>query len=146
MNVKAIKQPDTSGLVSDLTPALVEAGQALIAQMHMRASRGIGLNDAEMPAYSPEYAKQKKQRGRSASPRNLTSSGSMLRSIHLISTSVEGTAATITIGFSNANDGRKAAYNQAIAPWFGASPKDTELVSRLLQDRIAQTLAAKGQS
>jgi hypothetical protein len=145
MNIKATKQPDTSGLVGDLTPALVEAGQALIAQMHMRTSRGIGLNDAEMPAYSPDYAKQKKKAGRSAQPRNLTNSGSMLRSIHLVSTSVEGTSATITIGFSNANDARKAAYNQAIAPWFGASPKDVEIVTRLFRDRVAKLLKAKGQ-
>lgn len=140
MNQKATTLPDPSDLASRVVPALVEAGQALIAQMHLRASRGIGLNDAAMPQYSDSYAERKRKRGRDATTRNLTETGSMLRSIHIESVRTEGTTATLTIGFSNANDLRKAAYNQQIAPWFGASPRDQEIIGRLLETRMAELL------
>ena len=140
MNIRRDQMPDATELAQRLAPALVEAGQALIAQMHMRVQRGIGLDDSAMPAYADSTAKQKRKRGRDVTTRNLTETGSMLRSMHLESVSVDGTAAEIVIGFSNAEDGRKAAFNQQRAPWFGASPKDQEIIGEVLTERISDIL------
>lgn len=140
MQIKGDQLPNTEQLVNLLSPALVEAGQAFIAQNQMRASRGIGLDDAPMPRYANSTAKQKRKRGQESKVRTLTDTGSMLRSIHMESLSVEGSRAEIVIGFSNADDARKAAYNQARAPWFGASPQDQQVIQELLTARISQIL------
>ena len=93
-----------------------------------------------MPSYANSTAQQKRKRGRDATVRNLTDTGSMMRSIHIESVTVEGSHAEITTGFSNAEDAQKAVYNQRRAPWFGASPKDQEVVEEVLTTRIAEIL------
>ena len=140
MNIRREQLPSADDLAPMLAPALAEAGQALIAQIHMRALRGVGVDDAEMPRYAASTVASKKRRGRDATTRTLTESGSMLRSIHVVETAVSGSRASVVIGFSNTDDARKAAHNQRIAPWFGASPKDTEVVGKLLTARIGELL------
>ena len=140
MHIVVDQLPDPAGMVQKIEPALVEAAQALVAMIQIRASRGIGLDDAGMPDYSPEYAKQKSAAGRDSSVRNLTDTGSMLRSIHLESIKTGGQRSQIVLAFSKAEDARKATFNQRIAPWFGASPKDRQVMLELLKKRIPQLL------
>jgi len=143
MAIEVVSLPSFENLPDKGSSALVEAGQALIAQIHRRVSRGIGVNDAAMPRYSEATAKQRAKRGRETRVRNLMDSGSMLRSIHLESVSVEGSTATVTIGFSNAQDRLKAEYNQRIAPWFGASPSDKKIIIALLREHMGQAMQEK---
>lgn len=140
MNVKRKEMPNPSRMAHLLEPAMVEAGQALVAQIHRRALLGIGLDDAKMPDYADSTAKRKRKKGHETAFRTLTETGSMLRSMHVESISVGNQSATITIGFSNAEDGKKAAYNQSRTPWFGASPRDREVLQELLKGRIQQIL------
>ena len=137
MNVKATEQPDPSGLAEQVLPALVEAGTSAIALMNLRTMRGEGIDDQQMKAYSKGYAKRK------AGPtdtRNLTVSGSMMRSLHLESVRAEGSTATVVIGFSNAEDKRKAEWNEKISPWFGASPADRQIIIKQLQARLGKSI------
>ncbi len=126
-----------------VVPAFVEAGQAMIAQIRLRASRGVGIDDAQMKAYSPGYARQKQGRGRDVSVRNLSDTGSMLRAIHLESVQVDGPVLTISIGFADAFSKEKARWNHAIDRWWGASPNDRKVVIDLLRSRILKRMKEK---
>ncbi len=140
MRVETTEKPDTSKAFDGLTPALVEAAQALIAQIQRRASRGVGVDDSQMPSYSKTYAAIRQKRGRDPRVRNLTMSGSMLRSLHLVSVNQDRSQIVIEIGFANAQDYKKALWNQRVSPWFGASPADRKIIVKLLQERIGQAV------
>jgi hypothetical protein len=101
------------------TKILTAVAQALILSIRRRVARGVGVDDAPMPAYSSWYAAIK---GRSG-PRDLLVTGRMLASI-VSRRSYDGAE----IYISDADSTRKARDNQRRARWFGVSPTDRKHV------------------
>jgi hypothetical protein len=109
---------------------LAAAAQALILSIRRRVARGVGVDDAPMPAYSSWYAAIK---GRSG-PRDLLVTGRMLASI-VSRRSYDGAE----IYISDADSARKASDNQRRARWFGVSPTDRKHVIAVARRALRPT-------
>ena len=112
------------------TKILTAAAQALILSIRRRVARGVGVDDAPMPAYSSWYAEIK---GRSG-PRDLLVTGRMLASI--VS---RRTSAGAEVYISDAESARKARDNQRRARWFGVSPTDRKHVIAVARRALRAT-------
>jgi hypothetical protein len=121
--------------------ALAEMATTQIALIQIRAEKGVGLDDAPMPAYSAAYARIKAKAGRSAAERNLTWSGSMLRAIVVDRVARDENGLFAEIKFATQEQAQIAAYNQGIAPWFGVSPSDQKTLTRVAMRRLEEVAA-----
>lgn len=121
--------------------ALAEMATTQIALIQLRAEKGIGLDDAPMPAYSAAYARIKSKAGRSVSERNLTWSGSMLRAIVVDQVGRDERGFFAEIKFATQQQAQLAAYNQERAPWFGVSPNDQKTLTRVALRRLEEVAA-----
>ena len=111
----------------------IEVAQAQIVNIRMRVQRGVGLNDAPMPAYSQLYKMQRMQSGRKGNPRTLLWSGKMLRAMRALRVERTSSSVTVIIGFSDPLSDRKADANQRRAPWFGISQRDAARIRALME-------------
>ena len=105
-----------------------------IANIQLRVAKGIGLNDSQMPDYSPSYKRYRKKKGRDSSVRKLEFTGRMLNA--LFAEKLGEKAAKIY--FLDAQNRMKAYYNQRRIEWFGISEKDRGYLMRSLEKKIAQ--------
>lgn len=123
---------------SDLEGAAIEMGQAQIANIQLRLTRGLGVDDAPMKMYSKKYAAHRERSGRESQIRTLNFTGSMQRSLAIKEVSKNGQEIVVKVGFSNPQDEAKAAYNQQRTPWFGVSPQDEAALRRVVELRLAE--------
>jgi len=77
------------------------------------------------------YAAYKRALGKSGN-RDLEESGRMLNSITIADSGPDH----ITLGFSREEEQQKALGNQAIAPWFGLSPRDVDKLTPFVAEQI----------
>lgn len=131
---------DALGLPPDqqLLDAAREMGEAQIANIQIRLTKGIGLDDAPMAPYSPAYAKKRERIGMESQIRTLNFTGSMQRSLSIRSAQKIGSEIVVEVGFANPSDQEKAAYNQQRTPWFGVSPQDEAALRRVVELRLAE--------
>lgn len=122
--------------------ALAEMATTQIVLIQRRAEKGIGLDDAPMPAYSAAYARIKAKAGRSVSERNLTWSGSMLRAIVVDQVGRDERGFFAEIKFATQAQAEIAGYNQERAPWFGVSPSDAKTLEKIAQRRLEAVATA----
>lgn len=113
-----------------------ELAQTQIVNIRSRMQRGLGLLDAPMPPYRPMTVEMRKRHGRQTDLRDLTFTGSMLRSIH--ATMLGPSRAKIA--FSDAANIEKARKNQRIAQWFGFSQGDRDKLRELMKQILASLL------
>lgn len=121
-----------------LLDAARELGEAQVANMQIRLTRGLGVDDAPMAPYSKAYAQKRERIGMESRFRTLNFTGSMQRSIHIQHVQQQGSEIVVKVGFTNPKDQEKATYNQQRTPWFGVSPQDEATLRRVVQLRLAE--------
>lgn len=121
-----------------LFEAAREMGEAQIANIQLRLTKGLGVDDAPMAPYSKEYAKKRERIGMESQLRTLNFTGSMQRSLTLKDVRKEGDDIAVKVGFTNPKDEEKAAFNQQRTPWFGVSPQDEATLRRVVELRLAE--------
>lgn len=136
-----------SPLTTEDSMRIVEAAAAEFkASLVIRVGMGLGLDDGAMKykgkVYSARYALKRAKTKRDVDKRYLNWSGNMLGGIDPIEAETKGTQAIS--GLTIAGDQtEKALYNQAMTPWFGASPVDKEVIMETAQDVLNTILKEK---
>lgn len=124
-------------LLDNMKSALVAVASDALVSVRMRVAKGVGLDDKPMKAYSPEYAKRKKNKGRQVKKRDLTMTGTMLGSLHVADVVADGEdnfSVAITLG--DARSKQLALYNQQTSPWFGFSKNDMDQIEASMKDHF----------
>jgi len=92
----------------------------------------------EQGTYSKRYSKVREKRR--VDIRDLTFTGAMIKSVVVdrLETTATGASAVITV----TNDQKeKAAYNQAMSPWFGISPQDEQAILAVVEAELQKILS-----
>ncbi len=132
--------------------AIVEAGaQVAVAQIKNRTRAGIGIDDKPMKTkskkpnrfgtYAESTSRQRGKEGRNVDVRDLTMTGRMIQGVLVESVQVQVDSATAFVSIAN-SEKEKAAFNQALTPWFGLSPTDRELVKSTIEQELRKAIAS----
>ena len=146
---KKIELPIPKEISSETALALVEvAGATGAASIKLRTRAGKGVDDQKMKTkssdpneqgtYSKRYSKVREKRR--VDIRDLTFTGAMIKSVVVdrLETTATGASAVITV----TNDQKeKAAYNQAMSPWFGISPQDEQAILAVVEAELQKILS-----
>lgn len=123
-------------LEDNMKSALVAVAADALVSVRMRVAKGVGLDDKPMKAYSPGYAKRKKDKGRQVKKRDLTMTGTMLGSLHVADVEQDGDRFSVAVTFGDARSKQLALYNQQTSPWFGFSKNDLEQIEASTKDHF----------
>ena len=146
---KKIELPIPKEISSETALALVEvAGSTGAASIKLRTRAGKGVDDQKMKTkssdpneqgtYSKRYSKVREKRR--VDIRDLTFTGAMIKSVVVdrLETTATGASAVITV----TNDQKeKAAYNQAMSPWFGISPQDEQAILAVVEAELQKIIS-----
>jgi len=138
-------------ITSKTALAIVDvAGQVGAASIKLRTKAGVGVDDQKMktPSKSPNsartyaksYGKRRDKQGRRVDIRDLTITGQMVKSVLLDRVEATPTGAQGVITVTN-DQKEKAAYNQALTPWFGLSPADEQAIAAAVEAELQKIIS-----
>ena len=129
---------------------IVLAGaQAAVSKIKTRTRDGIGVDDKPMKTksktpnrwgtYSDSTSQRREKEGRNVDIRDLTRTGRMIQGVIVENVQVTENGATAFVTVAN-SEKEKAAYQQAMTPWFGLSPLDVELVESVITEELRKAV------
>ena len=93
-----------------------------------------------MENYAESTKDRREKKGRQTGLRDLSFTGSMLRSMNVSSIKRDSRGYTATISFSRRQDAIKAFWNQKREKWFGVSRKDSKILTAIAEKRLQEKL------
>lgn len=140
--------------VESISEAMVFALAADLAGLiRNRVSQGLGSDDRpmlspskeSMGAYSRDYAKYRREKGRTTDSRDLAFTGRMMAGITVDGPYREGSDLVARVVFAGGAEIQlKAVYNEQMTPFFGISPKDQKVLERAAEAYLQQFLNNEG--
>lgn len=106
---------------------MLSFGESLNTSIRDRITAGFTVDDSAAPPLKPGYAKFKARRGGS-NIRDWRLTGRTMRSMRVL----KANERRAEIGFTDSETNKRAAINNRRSRQFGVSPKDREMIARVI--------------